>query len=970
MAIASVLSLPVFLNAQDEDDANLEELESFTITGSNIKRIDQEPINPVLSLTSDTLKDQGFTTVGDKLRSLSFNNGQALTPADSGTSFTPGVSTLNLRGLGNNQTLVLINGRRAAPYAAPGFDGLQTVFDLNSIPEGAIDRIDILKDGASAIYGSDAVAGVINVILKDEFEGLNVRTMVGDFFNTGALYRSASATVGTTNDNSSILVSVSFEDQEAVLSSDLGFSSNADQSNRANGADPYWSLENYDTISADYLEAVEVSSAQQLIDDWIAPYFTGPWDDPASDGWFDNRSSRGFPGYLRYDFNGNGSLSGSERRSFYGPTANPTVDDPNGFNGYNPYNYQEASGLFPEYRRYAFYTRATYDFTDFMTGILELSFSRVESEVYSAATPVDIESSRGIDPGEPMVYPAFIPYDYDDESAPYAHPYNPWGVDFQDGRRRLVEFPARLSDVTSDTPRIVAALEGTFGSNEDWNWETGYVYSKNKVDVINVAAADSRLQQAIFGLTRLGDGSLSWDPNTPPEDRVYFNWFDINEQAMVDFITVLNPNSASFELTSVDAKVNGTIGELPGGPAGVALGIEHRTEDWTNVKTDLNATADILGGSEGTSSSGSRILTSLFAEVILPVHDMVELQFAARFENYSDKNFDEDIRPKAAIKIQPVDWLLLRASYSESFKAPDLAYLYTASTTTFTSGQLTDPVTGDEIDQLQIVVSGNPELKPETSKNVYAGVVFDPGQSLFNGALDGLTFSVEYFKFDRENLLAQLSDFFGYAEFITGEASGDETFAGKVVRDANNTLLYIRDDYANISESTYEGFDFGLTYSYQTEDFGNFYFGWNATWLTELSIDGGDLVGNYLTPEIRHTFSFNWNKNDWRASIFGSFIAGQNRTLDFYGTNFLSLLGLPENPDDSSQILLHYRVKAQWLWNVSATYSGFAGTDITVGVDNVFGSEPPVDPYSGVGALAGVNYLSPAFWYVRLEHGF
>ena len=983
---APFLAVPSVVVAQDDED--LEEFEAFSVTGSNIRRIDQEPINPVISFTSDDLKDQGFTTVGDALRSLSFNNGQSLTSADAGTSFTPGVSTLNLRGLGNNQTLVLINGRRGAPYAAPGFDGLQSVFDLNSIPEGAIERIDILKDGASAIYGSDAVAGVINVVLKDDFEGLNVSAMAGDFFDTGAFFRKATATVGTTSAKTSIVVSLSAEDQAPVFNRDLDFSSNANQTDRAPDADPRWVLFGYETLTQDSLDAVGVSSEAQFFDE-IIPLFVGdPYNAAnADDGWFDNRSTRGFPGYVGFDFNGNGSISGGERRTWDVDDYPNGVDDPTAQVGdaiasRNFYNYQEASGLFPQYRRYSFYTRAKHEFSESLYGVLELSFSRTESEVYAAATPVDIEDSRGLDQADQLTLFSVIPYDYDgdglieyaadldDPSIGFVNPMNPFGVDFQNGRRRFVEFPARLSDVKADTPRIVAVLGGKINGNEDWNWETGFSYSENTVNVINVAAQDSKLQQAFLGLTRLGDGSFSWDPSTPPEDREYFNWFGINEDAFVDYITIENPNSAGFELTSYDAKVDGVIAELPGGPMGVALGFEHRSERWYNTKTELNATSDILGGSEGTSSAGERNLSSLFAELILPVHEMVEIQLAARFESYSDEGFAEDIRPKAAVKFKPTDWLLFRASYSESFKAPDLPYLYTASTTTFTAFQSVDPVTQTEIDQLQVVVAGNPDLAPETSENYYAGVTFEPGQALFNGTLDGLVMSVEWFFFDRENLLAQLSDFFGYAEFISGEANGDPLFAGKVVRDSTNQLLFIRDDYANISDSQYKGIDLDISYVYRTEDLGNFRFAWNTTYLQSLRIDGGDLVGSWLVPEWRHTVTTNWQRGDWSATLFGNYISQRTRNIDFYGSGLLSNYFGIGGDEDETQIILRYDVDSQWVWNANVTYSGVANTDITVGVNNLLNEEPPVDPFEGLGATAGVNYLAPAFWYVRVDRDF
>jgi len=174
-------------------------MKEFEVTGSRIRRIDAEVVSPVIQIRASEIEKVGFPTLGDIVRALPFNSGQALTPADSGTSFTPGVSTANLRGLGNNQTLVLINGRRAVPYASPGFNGLQTVFDFNSIPQAAIESIEILKDGGSAIYGSDAVAGVINIKLRKDYQGVSATAEFGDYYETGGLLRRGSLVVGLHN---------------------------------------------------------------------------------------------------------------------------------------------------------------------------------------------------------------------------------------------------------------------------------------------------------------------------------------------------------------------------------------------------------------------------------------------------------------------------------------------------------------------------------------------------------------------------------------------------------------------------------------------------------------------------------------------------------------------------------------------------------------------------------------------------
>lgn len=936
--LAFALLSPFSVVAQDTSDTDdLQEVEGFTVTGSRVKRLDLETVSPVISLDRDSLEQTGFTTVGDALRSLSFNNGQALTADNSGTSFTPSVSSFNLRSLGNNNSLLLINGRRAAPYAQPGFDGLQTVFDLNSIPASAIESVEVLKDGASAIYGSDAVAGVINVQLRDDYEGMGISLEVGDYFSTGGLSREISLNFGAISEKTSIFLSAFWQKQEAVFTRDLDWSDDADQTDRASKANPRYTIVG--------LDASGVASEEEYL---AGIGFTNPVDD----GWFDNRSSRGFPGRVNIpssagvtDSDGN-VLSGNY--TYDNPTDNPTIDGARP--GGNPYNYQEAAGLFPDSTLLSFYTKAEHQVTDWMYVFAEASFSRSEAEVHGAANTIDIENSVGIDPEVGMIIPSY-------------NPFNPFGIDINTGRRRYLESGNRINNVTSDTPRFLMGLGGDVMSDnllfEDWTWEAAMLYSKNTVAQVNRTAADSLLQMALNGLTRLGDGSLEWNPDTPQDERVYFNWFAMNEQAFADFTRLINPVSAEFELYNYDISANGTVGELEGGLIGVAVGAEHRKEDWASNRTIANRTGNVLGGSEGTSASGSRDVSAVFAEVTLPVIDIFELQLAGRYEDYSDEGFDSEIRPKIGAKLKPLPYLLFRASYGESFKAPDLAYLYTASQRTFSSNQVFDPVTQTQIDQLQIVVAGNEELEPELTDSYFAGVVFEPGEDLFDGKLDGLVLSVEYFQFNQTNLLAQLTDVFSFQDFLQGDFDGDPLFAGKVVRDPSGQVLFVRDDYANIDTSDYEGWDFAVAYSFRTEASGDFSFQVNGTYLESFKIGGSEQAGGYLNPEWRFTAFANWTYGDWGVNLFGTYVDERTRSLAF---------GNIYTADDS--LFLTYSPGSSFRLNASVSFSGLYDTQITVGVNNLFDEEPPADPFDGLGATAGVTGLAPAYWFIRLDREF
>ena len=937
LLVPAVSSYAQTVDTSDMDDGEeYEELEAYFMTGSRIKRLDVVTVNPVVSLSADAIDQTGFSSVADALRALPFNSGQALVPTDAGTSFTPGISTLNLRGLGNNNTLTLVNGRRGVPYAAPGFNGLQTMFDFNSIPEGAIQSIEILKDGASAIYGSDAVSGVVNVILKNDFEGLSVSSEVGNYVDVDAYHYEASIVSGTSSGKVSIVTAASMSFDEQIFAKDVGFASKTDHEQHAIDANARW-VHIDDATGADISSQLNTALQSEGVD---LSFWENDFLEPATT-WFDIASSRGFPGYLRY---------AGRYYTTSSPVGDPTLNDL--VVGRNFYDYQQTSGFNSEVKKMSFYNRTVYDFTDNISGFMEFTFSRVESQSRSAPTPVDIEASNGLYQNTPMYMPA-------------ENPYNPLGADIYTGRLRYTEMGNRISNVQSDTPRIVMGAEGTFG--EGWSWDASLMYGKNTVSSNDFAAVDYRLQQAMLGLGVNGDGSLYYDETLPANERRYFNWFGYNGIEMVDYITTWNPTGAEAKMLLLEAHVSGNVFELPAGQVGFAAGVEARRESLENIQSDLNATGMILGGSEGTGFFGERDITSMYVEFDIPVFKNFEIQLAGRYEDYSDEGFESDIRPKVAFKYQPLEWLLLRASYSESFKAPDLGYLYTASSRSFTSFQFVDPVTFQEIDQIQTVTSGNENLAPELTDSYYVGIAIEPGEKLLNGWLDGLVISVDYFQLEQTNLLAQLSDFYGWSDFFTGAAAGNPLFADKVVRDPNtNQVLYVRDLYENLSEGEYNGWDISLSYTYETENLGNFYTQLQATYLEEYSIDGNNFAGGRLNPRLRANWILSWTKGDWGASVWVNYIKGREVFYAaYYAYDYISDA---ISPDYSSRLM--YDIDDQYVVNPRVTYKGLWNSTITLGVNNVFNTDPPADPQETAGATVGVNYVQPMHWYLKWEKDF
>lgn len=937
-------------------------LAPFEVVGSRLKRVDTETVSPVVQLHAADLKSTGFVSLADALRSFSFNSGQALTTTDAGTNFAPGVSTMNLRGLGNNQTLVLINGRRAAPYAAPGDDGFKTVFDLNSIPGAAIGSVEILKDGGSAIYGSDAVAGVVDFKMRRDYDGTTARAEVGNYFDTGGLLRKGTLTHGLVRGKTSVLAVVDWERRDPVLARDLSFTRDANKESVAGQTHPRYRGSGWEQVAVPGVAPFR-SEAEYVAYALAAFELTG---DPVADSragaaWFDLRSSRGYPGYA--------VTADGTSYTYDSPTNEPTVEAATTSPGFNPYNFQLVNGLFPAEERLSLFSTIRHSFSEHFYLFADLSFCRVETRVLSTPTPLDLEGEylSGDSDGSARLTgaPNLI--------IPAGSPNNPFGEELLAGRRRLVELGNRVYDISSETPRAVVGLGGTLAGLEKWSWESAVLYARNRV--VNLAsgvATDDRMQEALLGLTRASEGSLTWNPDTPAGQRVFFNWFGENDPAFAPFLRTENPNTSRFEYLSFDGNISGPLLDLPAGAVGLSLGAERRQEKFVNQRTALNATANLVAGDAGTSSEGERRVTSIYGELNVPILKQVELQLAGRYERYSDKDFGQSVRPKLGLKIQPTDWLLMRASFSKSFKAPDLAYLYTSSQTSYTGSPVWDPLTRTQLGEMKIVTVGNPELRPELTDGWYGGVVMAP-----KGRLKGLEVSLDGFRYEQRNLLAQPSSFMGYSDFLTDASRPASPYHGRVLRaspapdETYGAVFYVRDDYANLSGSVTQGVDFGANYHWVAGAFGDVFLGATATWYDTVAVDGEEYVGTQLNARWNATASVGWRRGNWEAHCYGVYRGARTGTIDLgsvFGPDSFPTPGdYLEQPDS---FFIEYAIRPQFTLNAAVSYKGFKAFTVEVGVNNVLNSRPPLDPQEEIGTTPGVNDPGPAFWHVSVEREF
>jgi len=359
VASISVLVLPTSAQTVDatkakdatEDNSPIV-LDRFVSVGSRIRNIDSAGPNPVTAIDRTSMETSGFGNVGDALRTLPMMSGISLTPVASNNSFTPGVSTVNVRGLGDNNVLVLLEGRRAVPSAAPGFNGLLTMFDFNSIPESALESIEVLKDGGSAIYGSDAVSGVINIKLRKKFTGLSVVAEVGNTAHTDSLEKSFAIIMGSSQGANSIVTTFDWKERKSIRDADYAFSANANLKNR---------------------------------------------------GGSDKRSYAGYPGLVYVP-------SLDDYYTLKTPKANPTLADFTVADlSHGSYNFQSVTDQVPATRNYGFYTRGSHDFNPYLYAFAELSFRRSETVIGAAPSPVFNFNENGDGPDGYLNIPATNP---------------------------------------------------------------------------------------------------------------------------------------------------------------------------------------------------------------------------------------------------------------------------------------------------------------------------------------------------------------------------------------------------------------------------------------------------------------------------------------------------------------------------------------------------------------------------------
>ena len=869
-----VLALPV-AHSQDESATDAAELGRITVTGSHISRLDIEGPTPVLTITRQDIERTGVMTVGELLQQLPIDNGGTFNDTSNNT-FAGGGTGVSFRGLGANTVLVLINGRRATNYGfANRFATFTSFVDLNSIPLGIVDRVEVLKDGASAIYGSDAIAGVINVILREDVEGGEVEVRYGQADDPGAEELMVNAVFGAVSARSSATIMASYTSRDQLALRDRETSQTADHSSKGG----------FDFLS--YRAANDFD------------FFPLPGDgcdarpNMITDVW----------GTCAYNYNAHIVLPGATRTSL--------------------------SGLF------------RHDLGANMEFRAELGYMNAISDNISAPVTID---------------------DNDDLLAPVTNPWNVGGIDYFDFWYRTEDIGPRLSDVETDNFRSVFELSG-LAFDGDWEWQLGAVYNRavttdNQENFVN----KERMQSALSdGLDFSGDGIITMNE--------YYNiWTPITNPVDPGLSAALRARPfrrSETELKSFDGNLSGPIAELPAGPLALAVGFETRDEKLVD-QSDSASQANLILGSGGVSSAGSRSQTSVYAELGIPITDTFEAQVAARYEDYD--GFGSETNPKLAAMWRPTDWLLVRGSWGEGFRAPSLAELFLGRSISFQNyvDQIRCPVTGNNIDctlDKQLDTIGNELLGPETSESYSLGVVIDvPG-------VENLTIGLDYWNFEHQNMISDIDQdeiLEKEADCFNGLPTCDAALAALVTRTAATagdialgipgTISTVTSPFLNLSEQNTSGYDLELRYLWDTSRWGSFRFTNYLTYVDsyEFSLRQIDpleeLAGQYLQPELRATTDISWSYNDFQVGLFNRYLGKHDQHEDFAFFNDQEGARIPSHSE----------------WDVRFTYTGFSMFTLVVGVENFTSEDIPLDWFATEGYDVGFYNDRGRFFYTQV----
>jgi outer membrane receptor protein involved in Fe transport len=813
-AVISVLAAPAA--AQDQ-------IEEVIVTGSYIRRPSQfDSPSPLVNVTSDDLAATGANDIGRVLEDLTINTGSQNNPDAFTQNFTTGTSNINLRGLGVSSTLILLNGRRQTQSAVTTDRG-ENFVDTSSLPPMiAFERIEILKDGATALYGSEAVAGVANFITRADFVGFDLELGLQGNDKHPQQDVELSGVWGVGEGDTHVLVAFSHLDREPLTTYERRLSGPTDDLSQAGNPGSFLvpSLPGNPAYRSVWTAAFD--SNRNGVADFVEPTLGLP----------------AVPGAQPPVFADQNCTAIAAQDPKVVPAIAASVPSPIGAIpiGLCQFDFGGFYSIVPEEQRSSAFVEVRHAFGDTLEGRLEVHVA-------------DNEALRNNSPSFPF---AAFP------TVAANHPDNPYGSDVRFIGRIIGAGGVPIESVhDSDTYRVAASLAGTL--NSVWGWDIGLQHSENDFFVLAPDVLVDRFNNAIRGFGGEGCNPTTGTRGVAP--CVYFNPFGSaltgtgtrNSAALLNYLVGFESFDAHSELTSLEGYVTRELGELGGGFAGIAIGAQYRGDELT-YDYDANANRDNFLFLVGNPDFGDdRDVEAVFVELALPFSEALNLQLAGRYESYGDGVDSTD--PKATLLWRPTLDFSLRASVGTSFRAPSLFQAFGTQTTL---GELIDPNVGSP-QFFPVRTRPNPSgatLSPEEADVLNVGVTFSPGEAWEIG--------VDYWSFDYTNvIIAQNAQ-----ALLNAAAQGNAQARAQVIRDpASGLLVRVDSFYANASSLETDGLDLRVTRELTLRGGGSLTVGTDATFIS--SYDLQDPQAGAIDGAGRRNFAnFGTSTPEWKANAF------------------------------------------------------------------------------------------------------
>jgi iron complex outermembrane receptor protein len=890
-------------------------LQKVEITGSNIKRIDVETATPVQVVKRDEIARLGVSSVKELLDTLSSADSGTLSDINGSNSFAGGASAASLRNLGKESTLILLNSRRVAPYALADYNEVFT--NLDALPLEAVERVEILRNGGSAIYGSDAVGGVINIITRSDFQGFQVN---------------ASRDQSTRNNKYS----------NSTASITGGFGSLSD--------DKYNVLMN--------LEVYRRGNVFQrdVVDD-INPVY-GEKFTSLKNGSGRMFGNRGAPSTFSYP----GNIIGNEGGN---PIAGcTTVAAGNCF-----YDRNSRFEVVPATERANMLLAGKIHISDTLDSYSELLLSKTKTTYQSPYQTYG--NSVNVSPvvwGNPVTGQIKTFY-Y--RGLPATHPLNLTGEDDADFRYRFVD---GISESVNDASqyRLLTGLKGAWG-NFEWDSAIGVMGSTAK-DRSRGNFSDSGFKQLIGNYD-----PAQTDPtffNKPGGYRIG----QPNSDAVINMLFPAHGTDGEIKQVFWDGKISGDIGAIDGRPIGMALGFDVRRESFVIAPTANRLAGDIVGFGS-TATDASRTNSSVFTEVVFPVTKSLELTAAARLDSFPGFDAHWSPKVGAAFKASDSLLLRstfetgFRApNLTESAQSTKISYdpnisdpkrcaqtralasdlrakadaLPANDSTAAVLYARADIIEGNECaNSLANITRNNPDLKPEETQSATLGLVFQ--------ATPTTSMSLDYFNIERKNEIANR----GARELLASEATlkagtiarntlaNDQTFSAAELTQYGVTvgsLASIQQQFENVSKTKTSGVDIAVQSKFDT-DWGKLDLGMTATYMLELSkfsttlnAYGYNLAGTYTYPKLNMNLTATLRTGMFSNGLRVAYQSSTSLAGDFNDQDY-DLAGCDSLGWSASDC----RVADYTRLDYNFSYTGIKNLTLTAFVRNVLNRRPPVD---------------------------